>query len=100
MDFYINWYEENERVKNDNPTIGIILCSDKNDAVVKYSIKNNMNNLFASRYKLYLPSEKELQIELKKERAIVESQANRMGLPSLASVITTNKKKNSHRGKK
>jgi hypothetical protein len=93
MDFYINWYEDNERGKSDNPTIGLILCSEKNDAVVKYSVKNSGKNLFASRYRLYLPSEKELQAELKRERAIVESQAYRMGSPASSSVINGRGKK-------
>jgi len=99
MEFYVNWYEANQRLENDNPTIGIILCSDKNDAVVKYSIKNNHNNLFASRYKLYLPSEKELQTELKRERAIVESQAHRMGLSTKSLIIKNDKKQYRHRRK-
>jgi hypothetical protein len=93
MDFYINWYEDNERGKSDNPTIGLILCSEKNDAVVKYSVKNSGKNLFASRYRLYLPSEKELQAELKRERAIVESQAYRMGPPASSSVINAAEKR-------
>ena len=52
-----------------NPTIGIILCSDKKDAIVKYSVLNDNNNLFASKYQLYLLTEKELALEIEKQKA-------------------------------
>jgi len=72
MDFYMKWFEAHERSADDNPTVGMVLCSDKNDAVVKLSVLKSNKNLFASRYKLYLPSEQELQEELTKERAQIE----------------------------
>lgn len=67
MDFYIRWFEENMKGESDNPTIGIILCSEKNETVVKYSILKDSKQLFASKYKLYLPTEEELKEELERE---------------------------------
>ena len=51
------------------PTIGIILCSDKKDTIIKYSVLNDNKNLFASKYQLYLPTEKELALEIEKQKA-------------------------------
>lgn len=67
MDLYVRWYEDNEKPATDNPTIGIILCSQKNETIVKYSVLKESKQLFASRYKLYLPSEEELKKELEYE---------------------------------
>jgi hypothetical protein len=67
MDFYVRWYEENEKTLSDNPTIGIILCNEKNETIVKYSVLKDSKQLFASKYKLYLPSEEELKRELNAE---------------------------------
>jgi len=67
MDLYVRWYEENEKTLSDNPTIGIILCNEKNETIVKYSILKDSKQLFASKYKLYLPSEEELKRELEAE---------------------------------
>jgi predicted nuclease of restriction endonuclease-like (RecB) superfamily len=60
MDTYVRWYEENEKGTGDNPTLGIILCSEKAETIVKYSVLKDSKQLFASKYKLYLPTEKEL----------------------------------------
>jgi predicted nuclease of restriction endonuclease-like (RecB) superfamily len=67
MDFYIRCYEDQIKQKEDNPTIGIILCSEKNETIAKYSVLNESKRIFASKYKLFLPSEKELVKELKTE---------------------------------
>jgi predicted nuclease of restriction endonuclease-like (RecB) superfamily len=67
MDFYVRYYEEEIKQVGDNPTIGIILCAEKNEAIVKYSVLNENKRLFASKYKLYLPTEKELIKELEFE---------------------------------
>ena len=64
MDTYVRWYEENEKSAGDNPTLGIILCSEKNETIVKYSVLKDSKQLFASKYKLYLPTEKELAKEI------------------------------------
>ena len=67
MDFYMRYYEDQIKQKEDNPTIGIILCSEKNETIAKYSVLNESKRLFASKYKLFLPTEKELVKELKTE---------------------------------
>lgn len=67
MDLYVRWYEANEKTLLDNPTIGIILCNEKNETIVKYSVLKDSKQLFASKYKLYLPSEEELKRELEAE---------------------------------
>ncbi len=59
-------------MSDDNPTIGLILCSDKNEAMVKYTLLQESRQIFASKYKLYLPTEAELQRELHDERARIE----------------------------
>ncbi len=73
MDFYVRYYEENVKTNTDNPTIGIILCTEKNATIVKYSVLNENQQLFASKYKLYLPSEAELAKELEAERRQIET---------------------------
>jgi predicted nuclease of restriction endonuclease-like (RecB) superfamily len=75
MDMYVRLYDETQKGTDDSPTVGIILCSDKNEAVVKYSSINNQT-LFAAKYKLYLPSEEELKEELEKEIAWVQLSLN------------------------
>ena len=71
-DSYVRIYEDKFKIVGDNPTIGIILCSEKNEAIVKYSILNDSEQLFASKYVLYLPSEAELKAELERERMLAE----------------------------
>lgn len=69
IQFYVNYYDRERRTKGDSPTLGLILCSDKNDAVVKYTLgKQQERNIFTSRYQLYLPTEAELESELRRER--------------------------------
>ena len=72
MDMYVRIFEEKMRQESDNPTIGLILCSEKNNAVAKYSLLNDSRQIFASKYKTYLPTEQELQQEIEKEREAVE----------------------------
>ncbi|KFF11771.1 hypothetical protein IW15_13810 [Chryseobacterium soli] len=57
-----------KRNEGDNPTIGILLCSEKDETIVKYSILNDKNNLFASKYLLYLPKEEELKQIIDQDR--------------------------------
>lgn len=61
MDFYVRYFEDQIKLENDNPTIGLILCSESNQTIIKYSLLNESQHIFASKYKLYLPSEKELK---------------------------------------
>ena len=67
MDLYVCYYEDQIKQPTDNPTIGLILCTEKNETIVKYSILKESKQLFASKYKLYLPTEKELIAELNAE---------------------------------
>ena len=66
LQMYVNYYDRREKLPDENPTIGILLCADKNDAVVKFSLPENSKNIVASKYELYLPSEKQLLEELSK----------------------------------
>lgn len=59
MDMYVRMYDELKRTEGDNPTIGIILCSDTDEDIARYSILKGNEQLFASKYKLYLPTEEE-----------------------------------------
>lgn len=61
IDMYVRMYDDLKRGEGDNPTIGILLCSEKDETIVKYSVLNDKNNLFASKYLLYLPKEEELK---------------------------------------
>lgn len=73
MDSYIRMFNDLHTTEGDNPTIGLILCSDKNEAIVKYSVLNESRQLFAAKYLAYLPSEQELRSELMRERELVET---------------------------
>ncbi len=68
LQLYVNYYNEHRLSAGDQPTLGLILCTDKNDAVVKYTLgKDKTESIFTSRYKLYLPSEAELKEEIQRE---------------------------------
>jgi predicted nuclease of restriction endonuclease-like (RecB) superfamily len=68
LQLYVNYYDHERRTAGDNPTLGLILCTDKNDTVVKYTLGPDQSpKIFASRYKLYLPSEAELREEIRRE---------------------------------
>jgi predicted nuclease of restriction endonuclease-like (RecB) superfamily len=68
MDMYVRLYEDRVKGEGDNPTVGIILCTEKDHTVVKYSVLNESRQLFTSKYRLYLPSEEELRAEIERER--------------------------------
>lgn len=70
MQMYVNFYDREVKRDDDNPAVGLILCEDKKEAVVKYTLSKDNRQIFASRYKLYLPSEEELIKELKRERML------------------------------
>ncbi len=72
MDFYVRYFEKEIKLPEDNPTVGLILCAEKNEAMAKYTLLENSKNVFASKYKLYLPTEKELKEELKREKMYLE----------------------------
>ena len=72
MDFYARYFEKEEKLDGDNPTIGLILCSDKNETMERYTLLEDSKQIFASKYKLYLPTERELKEELERERRRLE----------------------------
>ena len=67
MDMYVRMFDDLEKSEDDNPTIGIILCTEKDNTVVKYSVIDDNENLFVSKYQLYLPSVEELKAEIEKD---------------------------------
>ncbi len=70
MDMYIRMYDELKRNEGDNPTIGIVLCSDTDEDIARYSVMHGNEQLFASKYKLYLPTEAELKAEIEAQKAM------------------------------
>jgi predicted nuclease of restriction endonuclease-like (RecB) superfamily len=72
MDFYVRYFEDQNKVSGDNPTIGLILCTEKDHAIAKYSLLSESKQIFASKYKTYLPSEEELQREIERGRHQIE----------------------------
>jgi predicted nuclease of restriction endonuclease-like (RecB) superfamily len=72
MDSYVRMFDHLFIAKDDNPTIGLILCSEKNEAIARYSVLNDSKQLFASKYMLYLPTEEDLKRELERERRMIE----------------------------
>ncbi|MFZ3090505.1 MAG: PDDEXK nuclease domain-containing protein [Nitrospirota bacterium] len=79
MDMYVRLYEDKVKGADDNPTIGIILCTEKDHTVVKYSVLNKNRRLFASKYKLYLPTEEELAREVDREKALLTREMKARG---------------------
>ena len=74
MDMYVKMYDELKKAKDDNSTIGIVLCSETDEDIAKYSVLKGNEQLFASKYKLYLPTEEELRAEIENQKTIFESQ--------------------------
>jgi hypothetical protein len=74
MDFYVRYFDDKVRQKDDNPTIGLILCTKKDKTIVKYSLLNDSKQIFASKYRRYLPSEDELTRALEREKLEIESE--------------------------
>jgi predicted nuclease of restriction endonuclease-like (RecB) superfamily len=72
MDFYVRYFEKEIKSNDDNPTIGLILCSDKSKTMIKYTLLDESKQLFASKYKLYLPTEKELREEIEKRKEQIQ----------------------------
>jgi hypothetical protein len=72
LDMYVRVFDERMRGEGDGPTVGLILCSERNEAVARYSLLAESRQLFASRYQPWLPTEAELQAELTRDRALLE----------------------------
>ncbi len=73
MDMYVRMYDDLKRGEGDNPTIGIVLCTEKDETIVKYSVLAENKKLFASRYRLYMPDEKELERLIDEDRKKLEN---------------------------
>ena len=69
LQMYVNYYDRQEKLPDESPTIGILLCADKNQTVVRFSLPENTRTIMAAQYQLYLPTEKQLLAELKKSIA-------------------------------
>lgn len=80
MDMYVRLCEDRVRGPKDNPTSGIILCSGKDETIVRYSILKDSKKLFASKYKLYLPTAKELRSELDRQRSVWKEYRKRLDI--------------------
>ncbi len=76
MDMYVRYFEDKIRQENDNPTIGLILCTEKDNTVVKYSLLNDSKQIFASKYMTYLPTEQELKAKILQDRQQIEQEKN------------------------
>jgi predicted nuclease of restriction endonuclease-like (RecB) superfamily len=74
LDMYVRMFDELERPKGDNPTIGILLCTETDSTIVKYSVLKESQQLFANKYLPYLPTEKELATEIEREKLIIKQQ--------------------------
>ncbi|SFV70787.1 FIG074102: hypothetical protein [hydrothermal vent metagenome] len=74
IDMYARMFDDLEKSEDDNPTIGIVLCTEKDNTVVKYSVINDNENLFVSKYQFYLPTQEELKAEIEKDLLELELQ--------------------------
>jgi len=79
IDFYVRYFDDQIKLPEDNPTLGIILCADKNETMAKYSVLSDKDNLLASKYMLCLPTEEELKKALKREHLHIESKPEEDG---------------------
>ncbi|WP_136669353.1 YhcG family protein [Flavobacterium sp. H122] len=73
IDMYVRMYDDLKKNEGDNPTVGILLCSEKDETIVRYSVLNDNNNLFASKYMLYMPKEEDLKEIINQDRIRFES---------------------------
>lgn len=79
MDMYLRMFDDLKRGEGDNPTVGLILCAEKDEIVARYSILHESQQMFASKYMLYLPTEEELRNELARERAQIQARQRELG---------------------
>ena len=84
MQMYVNYYHRCETAADENPPLGIVLCTDKNEAVVRFTLPEGNRQIFAARYKLHLPTEAELAAELQRERVAIERQMRWKGDRSMS----------------
>ncbi|MCL2040929.1 MAG: PDDEXK nuclease domain-containing protein [Bacteroidales bacterium] len=76
MDMYVRMFDEMKRIEGDNPTIGIVLCSETDKDIARYSILKGNEQLFATKYKLFLPTDEELRAEIERQKEILRQQFN------------------------
>lgn len=93
MDMYVRLYDDQRRSADDGPTVGIILCAHKDHTVVRYSVLQGNEQLFATKYKLILPSEEELRAELLREQALIADQTLSASADTTPNTNATRKKK-------
>ena len=74
MDMYVRMYDERVRGEGDNPTIGIVLCSETDEDIARYSVLHDNDRLFASKYMLYMPTEEELRAEIERQKTFFRLQ--------------------------
>lgn len=73
---YVRMYDERVRGEGDNPTIGIVLCSETDEDIARYSVLHDNDRLFASKYMLYMPTEQELREEIERQKEFYRLQHN------------------------
>lgn len=99
LQFYVNYFNRERCTPGDNPTLGLILCSDKNDAVVKYTLGEGKDRkIFTSRYQLHLPTEKQLSEEMQREAGQIKDAQKLLAVPARPPVAVSPGKKK--RGRK
>jgi hypothetical protein len=79
MDMYVRMFDDLRRGPDDNPTLGLILCTDKDETIVQYSVLKGSEQIFASKYRTVLPTEAELIAELQRERRLIEHRLEQGG---------------------
>lgn len=99
MDGYVRMYDGLFAVPDDNPTIGLILCTEKNETVARYSVLNDRKQIFASKYMLYLPTEEQLHLEIEKERRMIEAAIEEKSDPQMTQIVAEKKQKKGNLGK-
>ena len=80
MDMYVRLFEDRMKTEGDNPTIGLILCTEKDETIARYSVLEESKQLFASKYRLILPTEEELKAELEREKRLILEQKRLDGI--------------------
>jgi hypothetical protein len=93
MDSYVGMFDDKYVTEGDNPTIGLILCAKKNETIARYSVLKDNRQLFASKYMLYLPTEKQLAKELKREQKLLEDSSRQITTKSDANKKAVRKKR-------
>ena len=80
MDMYLRMYYDLKRSEGDNPTIGILLCSETSQDIARYSVLHGNEQLFAAKYLTYLPTKEQLRIEIETQKEIFRLQQGQNGL--------------------